>query len=289
MAKRVQGLEELLVQELQDLLDAEKQLVKALPKMSKSAAGEELENAFREHLDVTKRQVERLGRIFETMDMRAKSRPCKGMQGIVEEGQEIVEEEMNEELLDAAMVAAGRKVEHYEIASYESARMLAQQAGLTEASGLLRETLQEEIQMDRQLAQISKRVLRDASRRASEEAAASREQAGRGKRRTARAAAHPLVAHDRIRQWAEERGAHPACVRGTGGRGDTGMIRLDFPGYAGEESLEQISWDDWFQKFDENNLALMVQDITAGGERSNFNKIVSRETVENRPRTRTAH
>jgi hypothetical protein len=86
--------------------------------------------------------------------------------------------------------------------------------------------------------------------------------------------------HDEIRRWAEERGAKPACVRGTGGDGDIGMIRLDFPGYSGEKSLEHIDWDEWFRKFDEQNLALLYQETTASGERSNFNKIVSRETAE---------
>jgi hypothetical protein len=83
-----------------------------------------------------------------------------------------------------------------------------------------------------------------------------------------------------IRKWAEERSAKPACVRGTGGEKDIGMLRLDFPGYTGEESLQPISWDDWFRKFEERQLALVYQDQTATGEKSNFNKIISRETAE---------
>ncbi len=86
--------------------------------------------------------------------------------------------------------------------------------------------------------------------------------------------------HDEIRQWAEARKAEPACVRGTGGKGDIGMLRLDFSGYTGETSLEHISWDEWFEKFDERKLALLFQEETAGGEKSNFNKIVSRETAD---------
>lgn len=86
--------------------------------------------------------------------------------------------------------------------------------------------------------------------------------------------------HDEIRQWAEERGAHPARVRGTGRRGDVGMIRLDFPGFSGARSLEPIEWDEWFESFDENNLALVYRDTTAAGARSNFNKLVGRENVE---------
>lgn len=85
--------------------------------------------------------------------------------------------------------------------------------------------------------------------------------------------------HEQIRRWAEERGAKPACVRGTGDKDDVGMIRLDFPGYSGEDKLQPISWDEWFEKFDERKLALIYQDETAGGQKSNFNKLVSRDNI----------
>jgi hypothetical protein len=85
-----------------------------------------------------------------------------------------------------------------------------------------------------------------------------------------------LTDHEEIRRWAEERGAKPACVKGTGDKGDVGMIRLDFPGFSGEQSLQEISWDEWFESFDENELALIVQERTAAGEKSNFNKLISR-------------
>ena len=90
--------------------------------------------------------------------------------------------------------------------------------------------------------------------------------------------------HEEIRRWAEERGAQPACVRGTGDEGDIGMLRLEFPGAPGahDESLQPISWDDWFRKFDERGLALLYQDETARGQKSNFNKIIARETAEAR-------
>jgi hypothetical protein len=88
--------------------------------------------------------------------------------------------------------------------------------------------------------------------------------------------------HDFIRSWAEERGATPAAVKGTGDDEDPGIIRLDFPGYSGEGKLEPISWEEWFVKFDENGLALLYQEETAEGERSNFNKLVKRETAEER-------
>jgi len=323
MPKKVEGLEQLLAEELQDLFDAEKQLVKALPKMAKGATDDELENALREHLEVTKQQVARLEEVFQAMDMKARSRPCRGMKGIVEEGQEILEENMGVSLLDSAITGAARKVEHYEMAGYESARSIAQMLGMREAAELLQQTLQEEMQADRQLAQISKRLVKEASRASAEsgqaEAGKGRQakSAGRGgagsrsattsRGATARGnsgargrgsrggqksegghAARPLTDHEEIRQWAEERGASPACVRGTGGKGDVGMLRLDFPGWSGEESLEHIAWDEWFERFDERNLALMVQDTTAGGETSNFNKLVSRQSAAQKPRTRTA-
>jgi hypothetical protein len=97
-----------------------------------------------------------------------------------------------------------------------------------------------------------------------------------------RAQARVLTDHDEIRRWAEERGAKPACVRGTGGKGDIGMLRLDFPGYSGAESLEHISWEDWSRKFDERSLALLVQDQMASGQKSNFNKLISRRTARAR-------
>jgi len=93
------------------------------------------------------------------------------------------------------------------------------------------------------------------------------------------ASARTLTEHDEIRRWAEDRSASPACVRGTGNHGDIGMIRLDFPGYSGGQSLQKIDWDEWFDKFDNNNLALLVQDQTASGEQSNFNKLVNRENA----------
>jgi hypothetical protein len=96
------------------------------------------------------------------------------------------------------------------------------------------------------------------------------------------ASAQPVTDHRRIREWAEARNAKPACVRGTGGKNDSGMIRLDFPGFTGSETLQPISWDEWFRAFEENNLALLIQEETADGTPSNFNKLVSRETANAR-------
>ena len=94
-----------------------------------------------------------------------------------------------------------------------------------------------------------------------------------------RPASNITTDHETIRQWAEERGGTPACVKGTGGAEDVGMIRIDFPGYSGEGKLQPISWDEWFEKFEEKQLALVYQDETRG-QKSNFNKLISRESVE---------
>lgn len=124
----------------------------------------------------------------------------------------------------------------------------------------------------------SRRTSTSARSRSSRAALASTRSGNRERTRSS-AQSHALTDHDAIRQWAEERNASPACVRGTGGGEDVGMIRLDFPGFSGQGSLEHIEWDEWFQKFDESGLALLVQETTAGGERSNFNKLVKRETA----------
>jgi hypothetical protein len=102
-----------------------------------------------------------------------------------------------------------------------------------------------------------------------------------------RSSSRVLTDHDEIRRWAEERDARPSAVQRTHTDDSVGIIRLDFPGYSGENSLEEIEWDEWFDKFDDNNLALIVQDQTAGGETSNFNKIVSRDSVESAGRSRS--
>lgn len=102
------------------------------------------------------------------------------------------------------------------------------------------------------------------------------------------ASAQTTTDHETIREWAEERDGQPACVKGTGDKGDIGMLRIDFPGYSGEDSLQHISWDDWFEKFDERQLALLYQEETAGGAKSNFNKLVSRETAEQAKKKKSA-
>jgi ferritin-like metal-binding protein YciE len=287
MAKQIEGLQELLVDELQDLFDAEKQLVRALPKLVKAASDEELTAAFREHLEVTKGQVARLEQVFESMDMRAKSKPCHGMKGLVEESQEMMEEDFEDGVMDTALIGCARRVEHYEMAAYESARAMAQQLGMKDAAQLLQETMREEMEADKTLGTISKRLLKTSGTRGGRSAgeksgggrSAGRKSGGgrsTGEKSGGGRSGEVLTDREQIRQWAEERGGTPACVRGTGDKGDIGMLRIDFPGYSGGDSLEPISWDDWFEKFDERRLALIVQEKTAKGEKSNFNKLIAR-------------
>jgi ferritin-like metal-binding protein YciE len=173
MAKQSGGIAELLRGELQDLLDAEKQLVRALPKMARAATDNTLEEALREHLEVTKNQVGRLSQAMQSLDMSVRGRPCKGMKGIVEEGSEMLAE-FEGTGLNSAIAGAARKVEHYEMASYESARTLAKQLGQNEVAELLTQTLREEIEADKTLAQIAKKLLRQKSG-----AASKREMSGR--------------------------------------------------------------------------------------------------------------
>jgi ferritin-like metal-binding protein YciE len=124
----------------------------------------------REHMEVTKGHVERIEQLFESMEMHARSRPCKGMRGIVEEGQEGMAEDREAALTDAAIIAAGRRVGHYEMAAYENLRDMVRQMGSKEAAGMIEETLREEIQADKQLAQIGKRLFKEATRPRAEEA-----------------------------------------------------------------------------------------------------------------------
>jgi ferritin-like metal-binding protein YciE len=161
---KTQTLDDAFVEEIRDLYDAEKQLVRALPKMARAASSEELKAAFQEHLEQTKKQVQRLEQIFEMMDQKARSKSCKGMKGLVEEGSEIMAENAEENLHDLALIGAAQKVEHYEIAGYGTVRTFAQALGKREAAQLLEETLKEEEQTDKKLTQIAKSLYRGAQR-----------------------------------------------------------------------------------------------------------------------------
>jgi len=271
-------LQELLTDHLRDLYDAEKQLTKALPKLAKAASNQELKQAFTDHLEVTKNQVARIEQAFEQLGEKAKGKPCVGMKGIVEEGQEHVAEHKRGPMLDVTLVAGAEKVEHYEIAAYMTAKSLAKAIGQRAVAGLMQETLREEEQTGTLLMQIAERLQKEMQQQAPAKGRAEKTSKTNSTRTGSSKSGVMTTDHDEIRRWAEERGARPACVRGTGGRGDTGMLRLDFPGYSGSESLQPVSWDEWFEKFDAEGLALLHQERTAGGQKSNFNKLVSRQS-----------
>ena len=156
---KLNTLKELYIEELRDLYSAENQLLKALPKMAKGASSEELKLAFENHLDQTKVHVERLEEIFERLDETPKGKTCQAMKGLVEEGSEILEEDGEESVLDAGIIAAAQKVEHYEIASYGTVRTFAQLLGEDEAAELLQETLDEEGEADKLLTQLAQEIV----------------------------------------------------------------------------------------------------------------------------------
>jgi len=156
---KLNTLKQLYMEELRDLHSAENQLLKALPKMAKGASSEELKLAFKNHLDQTKVHVERLEEIFERLDETPKGKTCQAMKGLVEEGSEILEEDGEESVLDAGIIAAAQKVEHYEIASYGTVRTFAQLLGEDEAAELLQETLDEEGEADKLLTQLAQEIV----------------------------------------------------------------------------------------------------------------------------------
>ena len=172
----------LLEQELQDIYDAEKRLVKALPKMAKGASSDELRSAIEEHLEVTKGHVQRLEQVFESFGMPAKGKTCAGMKGLIEEGEEILEKDAKETLKDAAIIGAAQRVEHYEMAAYGTARTLAERLGNDEAASLLQETLDEEKEADKKLTQVSMQLLKSISPDEFEETGTRAGRTGNGSR-----------------------------------------------------------------------------------------------------------
>jgi ferritin-like metal-binding protein YciE len=164
MPTNTNSLEGLLIEGLKDLYDAEKQLVKALPKMAKAATAPQVRDAINEHLEVTKGQVNRLERVFEALGQKPKSKPCKGMKGLIEEGQDHISEDFSDELMNSVVIESGQKVEHYEMAAYTSAREIADVLGNTQVSRLLQQTVVEEERMAKKLSQISGRLLKETAR-----------------------------------------------------------------------------------------------------------------------------
>lgn len=148
-------LQECLVDQLRDIYDAEKQLVKALPKLAKQCDSEELAEAITEHLQETEGHVTRLEQVFEALGVAVKGKTCKGMKGLIDEGSEQAEDDEASVARDLAIIAAAQRVEHYEISAYGTARTMAEQLGNTEAAQLLEETEEEEFAADSKLSEIA--------------------------------------------------------------------------------------------------------------------------------------
>lgn len=163
------ALMELYLDELKDLYDAENRLVKAIPKMAKAATSEKLRSGFEEHLEQTRGHVDRLKEIFDNLGEKPTGKKCAGMMGIVKEGDEIMEEDFEGEVMDAALISAAQRVEHYEIAAYGCVRTWADLLGENEASALLDKTLEEEKETDEKLTQLAEEINVQAKDSGSEE------------------------------------------------------------------------------------------------------------------------
>lgn len=158
---KLDSLKKLYVEELRDLYSAETQLVKALPKMAKGASSEELKQAFESHLEQTKEHVERLDEIFARLEERPTGKTCKAMKGLIEEGSEMLEEEGEESVIDAGLIGAAQRVEHYEIAAYGTVRTFADLLGEDEAVELLQQTLDEEGETDKELSELAEGIVNE--------------------------------------------------------------------------------------------------------------------------------
>ena len=154
----VKSVQDLFVEELRDIYHAEKQILKALPKMAKSATNQELKQAFELHLEQTRGQVERLEQVFDQLDVPKRGRRCEAMEGLLEEARSTMEDIEDQSVLDVGMIINAQKVEHYEIAGYGSLVALAKQLGHNDAAQLLEQTLNEEKETDQKLNQVALRV-----------------------------------------------------------------------------------------------------------------------------------
>ena len=184
-----EGLKELYIDELKDLYNAENQLVKALPKMAKAASSEELRQGFEEHLEQTRGHVQRLEQIFELLEESPKGKKCMGMEGLVKEGSEVMDEDFEDAVMDAALIGAAQRVEHYEIAAYGTVSEFARTLGENEHVSLLEQTLQEEKETDEKLTELAKEINTQANQGTGAEEQEQNENQKRPGRKSARRAA----------------------------------------------------------------------------------------------------
>jgi ferritin-like metal-binding protein YciE len=165
----MESLRELYLDELKDLYSAEKQLVKALPKMVKNASNPQLKKAFSDHLEQTEGHVDRLEKIFDMLGEGARGKKCRGMEGLIEEAKELLEEDASESVLDAGLISKAQHVEHYEMAGYGTVRTYAEQLGLNDQAKLLQQTLDEEGEANDLLTQIAESSVNLEAEQGSEE------------------------------------------------------------------------------------------------------------------------
>jgi ferritin-like metal-binding protein YciE len=156
---KIDTLGTLLEEELKDIYDAEKRLVKAIPKLAKAVSSGELRQALEQHLEVTKGHVQRLEQAFDLLGTAPKSKPCNGMKGLIEEGDEAAAQNATDALKDAGIIGAAQRVEHYEMAAYGTARTMAERLGKTDVAELLQKTLNEEKEADQALSAIAEQLL----------------------------------------------------------------------------------------------------------------------------------
>jgi ferritin-like metal-binding protein YciE len=169
-------LRELFIDELRDLYDAENRLVKALPKMAKASTSDELRSGIEHHLEQTKEHVERLKEVLTSLDEKATGKKCPGMIGILQEGEEMLDEDYDGSVLDAAIISAAQRVEHYEIAAYGCVHTWAQELGEENAAELLEKTLNEEKETDAKLTELAEQINASANSEAEGEEAEVEEQ-----------------------------------------------------------------------------------------------------------------
>jgi ferritin-like metal-binding protein YciE len=165
MPSTISTVEDLLVEQIRDLYDAEKQLVRALPKMAKAAGSDELRQALEDHLEETTNQVQRLEQAFEELDKTAKGKTCKAMKGLIEEGGEVIEEDSQSPISDLALIAAAQRVEHYEISAYGTAKAMAKHLRQNGVASLLEETEDEEKAADKKLTEIAMGLMQETTSR----------------------------------------------------------------------------------------------------------------------------
>jgi ferritin-like metal-binding protein YciE len=155
---KLKTLRDLFLDELKDVYNAEKQITKALPKMAKAASSDELRSAFKQHLTVTETQIERLEKVFKLIDEPAKGKKCAAMEGLLKEGAEMMDQDAEPAVMDAGLIGAAQRVEHYEIAAYGTLTSFARELGLEKAVALLEETLGEEKETDETLTEIASEI-----------------------------------------------------------------------------------------------------------------------------------